>query len=39
MVQGKRPRIGFIGIGLMGEAMVRHLLDLGYQVKVWNLEH
>lgn len=31
-------RIGFIGIGLMGEAMVRHLLDLGYQVKVWNLE-
>lgn len=38
MVQVKRPRIGFIGIGLMGEAMVRHLLDLGYQVKVWNLE-
>lgn len=33
-----RPRIGFIGIGLMGEAMVRHLLDLGYAVTVWNLE-
>ena len=36
--KSKTPRIGFIGIGLMGEAMVRHLLDLGYGVKVWNLE-
>ena len=33
-----RPRIGFIGIGIMGEAMVRRLLDLGYPVTVWNLE-
>ena len=33
-----RPRIGFIGIGIMGEAMVRRLLDLGFPVKVWNLE-
>ncbi|WP_376985592.1 NAD(P)-dependent oxidoreductase [Bosea sp. R86505] len=32
------PRIGFIGIGIMGEAMVRRLLDLGYPVTVWNLE-
>lgn len=32
------PRIGFIGIGIMGEAMVRRLLDLGYPVAVWNLE-
>ncbi|HEV2555383.1 MAG TPA: NAD(P)-dependent oxidoreductase [Bosea sp. (in: a-proteobacteria)] len=32
------PRIGFIGIGIMGEAMVRRLLDLGYRVTVWNLE-
>jgi 3-hydroxyisobutyrate dehydrogenase len=32
------PRIGFIGIGIMGEAMVRRLLDLGYSVTVWNLE-
>jgi 3-hydroxyisobutyrate dehydrogenase len=32
------PRIGFIGIGIMGEAMVRRLLDLGFSVKVWNLE-
>ncbi|RUT34557.1 NAD(P)-dependent oxidoreductase [Arsenicitalea aurantiaca] len=31
-------RIGFIGVGLMGEAMVRHLLDLGHEVRVWNLE-
>ena len=34
----KRPRIGFIGIGIMGEAMVRRLLDLGFPVTVWNLE-
>ncbi|CAN5121057.1 NAD(P)-dependent oxidoreductase [soil metagenome] len=33
-----RPRIGFIGIGIMGEAMVRRLLDLGFSVTVWNLE-
>ncbi|MGX5734078.1 NAD(P)-dependent oxidoreductase [Bosea thiooxidans] len=33
-----RPRIGFIGIGIMGEAMVRRLLDLGYPVTAWNLE-
>lgn len=33
-----RPRIGFIGIGIMGEAMVRRLLDLGFAVTVWNLE-
>lgn len=32
------PRIGFIGIGIMGEAMVRRLLDLGYPITVWNLE-
>ena len=34
----KSPRIGFIGIGIMGEAMVRRLLDLGFPVTVWNLE-
>lgn len=33
-----RPRIGFIGIGIMGEAMVRRLLDLSFPVTVWNLE-
>ena len=34
----KSSRIGFIGIGLMGEAMTRRLLDTGYEVTVWNLE-
>jgi 3-hydroxyisobutyrate dehydrogenase len=33
-----KKRIGFIGIGLMGEAMTRRLLDQGYTVTVWNLE-
>ncbi|ACY33832.1 MULTISPECIES: NAD(P)-dependent oxidoreductase [Comamonas] len=32
------PNIGFIGIGLMGEAMTLRLLDLGYPVFVWNRE-
>jgi 3-hydroxyisobutyrate dehydrogenase len=31
-----KPKLGFIGIGLMGEAMVRRLLDQGYAVTVWN---
>jgi 3-hydroxyisobutyrate dehydrogenase len=31
-------RIGFIGIGIMGESMVRRLLDQGRAVTVWNLE-
>src|ERR671917_1986025 len=31
-------KLGFIGIGLMGEAMTRNLLDRGYTVTVWNLE-
>jgi 3-hydroxyisobutyrate dehydrogenase len=34
----RAPRIGFIGIGLMGEAMTRRLLDRGFAVTVWNLE-
>ena len=33
-----RPRLGFIGIGIMGEAMTRRLLERGWQVTVWNLE-
>ena len=33
------PRIGFIGIGIMGEAMVRRLMECGHgPVTVWNLE-
>ncbi|MBO0755352.1 MAG: NAD(P)-dependent oxidoreductase [Bradyrhizobiaceae bacterium] len=31
-----KPRIGFIGIGIMGEAMTRRLLDQGYRVTAWN---
>jgi 3-hydroxyisobutyrate dehydrogenase len=34
----KRERIGFIGVGLMGTAMVLRLLDRGWTVTVWNLE-
>lgn len=33
-----RPRIGFVGIGLLGEAMVRRLLAQGFPVTVWNRE-
>ncbi|MEQ6918231.1 NAD(P)-dependent oxidoreductase [Halomonas aquatica] len=31
-----QPRLGFIGIGLMGEPMTRRLLDAGFDVSVWN---
>ena len=34
----QRPRLGFVGIGIMGEAMTRRLLDRGWQITVWNLE-
>jgi len=33
-----KPRLGFIGLGLMGTAMTRRLLEQGWQVTVWNLE-
>jgi 3-hydroxyisobutyrate dehydrogenase len=33
-----KPRIGYIGIGIMGEAMTRRLLDRGYRVTAWNRE-
>lgn len=32
------PRIGFVGIGIMGAPMVRRLLSRGWSVSVWNLE-
>ncbi|ADP17110.1 NAD binding domain of 6-phosphogluconate dehydrogenase family protein 4 [Achromobacter xylosoxidans A8] len=32
----KTPRIGFCGIGRMGEPMTRRLLAAGYEVAVWN---
>jgi len=38
MPPNNRPRLGFVGIGLMGEAMTRRLLDCGWQVTVWNRE-
>lgn len=31
-----QPRIGFIGLGLMGTPMTCRLLDAGYTVNVWN---
>jgi 3-hydroxyisobutyrate dehydrogenase len=33
-----KPRIGYIGIGIMGESMTRRLLDQGYRVTAWNRE-
>src|SRR3954471_136460 len=29
-------RIAFLGLGRMGSAMARHLLDAGHQLTVWN---
>lgn len=31
-----QPRLGFIGIGLMGDPMTRRLLQAGFEVRVWN---
>ncbi|NIC06652.1 NAD(P)-dependent oxidoreductase [Billgrantia bachuensis] len=31
-----QPRLGFIGIGLMGDPMTRRLLGAGFDVTVWN---
>jgi 3-hydroxyisobutyrate dehydrogenase len=33
-----KPKIGFVGIGIMGAPMVRRLMAQGWQVSVWNLE-
>jgi 3-hydroxyisobutyrate dehydrogenase-like beta-hydroxyacid dehydrogenase len=35
-VSGRKPVLGFIGIGLMGTPMTIRLLDAGYEVHVWN---
>lgn len=32
------PRVGFVGLGIMGAPMVRRLLSQGFKVSVWNLE-
>ena len=29
-------RVGFLGLGSMGQAMARRLLDAGHDVVVWN---
>lgn len=31
-----RPRLGFIGLGIMGRPMTKNLLQAGYEVTVWN---
>ena len=36
MTDAPRPRLGFLGLGLMGSRMARRLLDAGYQVTVYN---
>ena len=28
--------VGFIGLGIMGRAMARRLIDAGHRVTVWN---
>lgn len=33
-----KPRLGFIGLGLMGTAISLRLLDKGWPLTVWNLE-
>ena len=38
MNQTPGPRLGFIGLGIMGTAMVERLLAQGRKVTVWNLE-
>ena len=32
----RKPKLGYIGIGLMGEPMTHRFLDAGYSVVVWN---
>jgi len=36
MSDSKKPRIGYIGTGLMGGPMTGRLLDAGYEVTIWN---
>jgi len=31
-----KPKIGFIGLGVMGKPMAKNLLDAGYPLMVWN---
>lgn len=34
----QRPRVGFIGLGVMGTPMAGHLIDAGYEVTVFDVE-
>ncbi|MBN06725.1 MAG: 2-hydroxy-3-oxopropionate reductase, partial [Rhodospirillaceae bacterium] len=31
-----KPRVGYVGVGLMGAPMILRLLAAGYEVVVWN---
>ena len=31
--------VGFLGLGLMGAPMARHLLSAGFRLRVWNRTH
>ena len=35
-MENEKPRIGFIGTGVMGRSMAGHLLKAGYRVGVFN---
>jgi 3-hydroxyisobutyrate dehydrogenase-like beta-hydroxyacid dehydrogenase len=32
-----KPKIGFIGLGIMGRHMASHLLESGYEVSVFDI--
>ncbi|MFL6617973.1 MAG: NAD(P)-binding domain-containing protein, partial [Povalibacter sp.] len=34
----ERPRLGFVGLGLMGAPMTRRLMSQGWKVTAWNRE-
>ena len=38
MAESHEPRIGLIGLGIMGSAMALRLLERGWKLTVWNLE-
>ena len=35
-MSGKKPRMGCIGAGVLGSAIMRRLIDCGYEPAVWN---
>eukprot|EP01025_Chloroclados_australasicus_P043099 TRINITY_DN4589_c0_g1_i9.p1 TRINITY_DN4589_c0_g1~~TRINITY_DN4589_c0_g1_i9.p1 ORF type:complete len:796 (-),score=46.58 TRINITY_DN4589_c0_g1_i9:421-2736(-) len=34
-ISTKHPIVGFVGVGIMGKAMVMNLINTGYDVRVW----